>query len=114
MLCKHEVVGSIPSGSTSLRWLRQLRLGEPHGSEGCHVEARKSEDGLAPRLTQIIVRETSLRMLFILRDAACVISDIVKRRSIRVGSRSKQFARTFIISGSFSALAFSREADGEL
>jgi hypothetical protein len=40
-------------------------------------------------------------MLFILRDAACVISDIVKRRSIRVGSRSKQFARTFIISGSF-------------
>jgi hypothetical protein len=29
VLCKHEVVGSIPSGSTSLRWLRQLRLGEP-------------------------------------------------------------------------------------
>ena len=29
VLCKHEVVGSIPSGSTSLRWLRQLRLGKP-------------------------------------------------------------------------------------
>jgi hypothetical protein len=29
VLCKHEVVGSIPSGSTSLRRLRLLRLGEP-------------------------------------------------------------------------------------
>ena len=29
VLCKHEVVGSIPSGSTSLRWLSQLRLGKP-------------------------------------------------------------------------------------
>jgi hypothetical protein len=29
VLCKHEVVGSIPSGSTSLRWLRQQRLGKP-------------------------------------------------------------------------------------
>ena len=29
VLCKHEVVGSIPSGSTSLRWLCQLRLGKP-------------------------------------------------------------------------------------
>ena len=40
VLCKHEVVGSIPSGSTSLRWLRQLRLGEPDRGEGCRVEAR--------------------------------------------------------------------------
>ena len=46
VLCKHEVVGSIPSGSTSFRWLRQLRLGKPHRSEGCRVVARKSEDGL--------------------------------------------------------------------
>ena len=61
MLCKHEVVGSIPSGSTSLRWLRQLRLGKPDNGEGCRVEARKSEDGLATDPRQF-VRETSLRM----------------------------------------------------
>jgi hypothetical protein len=30
-----EVGGSIPPGSTSLRWLRQLRLGKPYRSEGC-------------------------------------------------------------------------------
>ena len=29
MLCKLEVVGSIPIGSTSLRSLRELRLGKP-------------------------------------------------------------------------------------
>ena len=49
VLCKHEVVGSIPSGSTSLRWLRQLRLGKPIVAKA--VEAK----------TPIIVRETSLR-----------------------------------------------------
>src|SRR3954469_25217009 len=78
VLCKHEVVGSIPSGSTSLRWLRQLRLGEPAGREGCRVVALLGKD--AP--TNNIVRETSLRMR---RPSgrACGISDIVKRRSIR-------------------------------
>jgi hypothetical protein len=29
-----EVGGSIPPGSTSLRWFRQLRLGKPHRSQG--------------------------------------------------------------------------------
>ena len=57
VLCKHEVVGSIPSGSTSLRWLRQLRLGEPDCGEGCHVEARRAEADLEPAPTKIIVRE---------------------------------------------------------
>jgi hypothetical protein len=65
VLCKHEVVGSIPSGSTSLRWLRQLRLGEPDRSEGCRAEAREGEGGLVPR-PRYSVRETSLRMLSIL------------------------------------------------
>ena len=82
MLCKHEVVGSIPSGSTSLRWLCQLRLGEPDRGEGCHGEARKSEDGLT-EVANNIVRETSIRMSHP-TGCACVISDIVKRRSIRV------------------------------
>ena len=60
MLCKHEVVGSIPSGSTSLRWLCQLRLGKPF-CEGCHVVAPESEDGLtndrSDWIAKIIVRE---------------------------------------------------------
>jgi hypothetical protein len=34
-----EVGGSIPPGSTSLRWLCQLRLGKPYRSEGCRGEA---------------------------------------------------------------------------
>jgi hypothetical protein len=61
VLCKHEVVGSIPSGSTSLRRLRLLRLGEPDRGEGCRAEARKSEGGPSPDRPVTIVRETSLR-----------------------------------------------------
>jgi hypothetical protein len=38
-----EVGGSIPPGSTSLRWLRQLRLGKPCRGEGCHAEARRAQ-----------------------------------------------------------------------
>jgi putative endonuclease len=41
-----EVGGSIPPGSTSLRWLRQLRLGKPHRSEGCRGVARRAKTGL--------------------------------------------------------------------
>ena len=41
-----EVGGSIPPGSTSLRWLRQLRLGKPYRSEGCRVVARRAKTGL--------------------------------------------------------------------
>ena len=46
LLCKHEVVGSIPSGSTTLR--RWLRVAQPRGITKRSVpgEARKSEDGL--------------------------------------------------------------------
>src|SRR6266567_5062135 len=40
-----EVGGSIPPGSTSLRWLRQLRLGKPHRSEGCRGGARRAKPG---------------------------------------------------------------------
>jgi len=53
-----------------------------HGDRSVPGEARKSEDGLIDEPN--IVRETSLRTLRPLRDAACGISDIVKRRSIRV------------------------------
>src|SRR5260221_7024984 len=40
-----EVGGSIPPGSTSLRRLRQLRLGKPQRSEGCRGEARRAKPG---------------------------------------------------------------------
>src|SRR4051794_38608075 len=40
-----EVGGSIPPGSTSLRWLRQLRLGKPLRSEGCRVVAQRAKTG---------------------------------------------------------------------
>ena len=40
-----EVGGSIPPGSTSLRRLRQLRLGKPHRSEGCRGVARRAKPG---------------------------------------------------------------------
>src|SRR5437660_3371259 len=41
-----EVGGSIPPGSTSLRRLRLLRLGEPFRREGCRVVARRAKTGL--------------------------------------------------------------------
>ena len=75
VLCKHEVVGSIPSGSTSLRWRCQLRLGEPFSAK-LLIEARNIR-----RLRNIDFASV------ILRDASCGISDIVKRRSIRVMDR---------------------------
>jgi putative endonuclease len=40
-----EVGGSIPPGSTSLRWLRQLRLGKPHRGEGCRAVAPQAKAG---------------------------------------------------------------------
>src|SRR3954462_6802501 len=43
-----EVGGSIPPGSTSLRRLRQLRLGKPSSSEGCRVVARRAKTGRNP------------------------------------------------------------------
>lgn len=87
MLCKHEVVGSIPSGSTSLRWLRQLRLGEPVRGEGRHVEAPKGRRRTGADADQNHrPRNITSHVVHPHQDAACGISDIVKRRSIRVGS----------------------------
>ena len=40
-----EVGGSIPPGSTSLRWLRQPRLGKPSLSEGSRGVARRAKTG---------------------------------------------------------------------
>ena len=45
VLCKHEVVGSIPSGSTSLRWLRQLRLGKPIVAKAAASKLERAKTG---------------------------------------------------------------------
>jgi hypothetical protein len=72
VLCKHEVVGSIPSGSTSLRRLRLLRLGEPDDGEDWRVVARRAKTGWRLEL-DIASAKTSLRMRsshqgFVMRD----------------------------------------------
>jgi hypothetical protein len=41
-----EVGGSIPPGSTSLRWFRQLRLGKPNRKRRLSRRSSKGEDGL--------------------------------------------------------------------
>jgi hypothetical protein len=61
VLCKHEVVGSIPSGSTSLRSRRELRLGKPSESEGCHAGAQGAKAGWFTELN-IPSAKTSFRM----------------------------------------------------
>ena len=45
VLCKHEVGGSIPSGSTSLRWLRQLRLGKPIVAKAAASKLERAKTG---------------------------------------------------------------------
>jgi hypothetical protein len=46
VLCKHEVVGSIPSGSTTLRLRASRGAATQEKSRSVPGEARKSEDGL--------------------------------------------------------------------
>jgi hypothetical protein len=78
VLCKHEVVGSIPSGSTTLRltatrgaaklglW-RGLFTQEPKGGAWCPAKPL-SEDGQLSSMRPFVVRETSLRMRDPLQD----------------------------------------------
>jgi hypothetical protein len=113
LLCKQRVVGSIPTGSTSLRRLRLLRLGKPMDREGCRAGARKSGGGLIARPSKHIRPRDNTSHLLVLTGTTedCVLSDIVKRRSIRVGvvqwSVTTQVVRVptmhgaFTISGSF-------------
>jgi hypothetical protein len=56
-----EVGGSIPPGSTSLRSLRELRLGKPHRSEGYRGVAQRAKPGFDNFRTRNLVR--SLREL---------------------------------------------------
>ena len=84
LLCKQEVVGSIPSGSTSLRSLCELRLGRAGRERRLPRRSSKSEAGYATGATTIVREATTVSHASLLDEVACVISDIVKRRSIRV------------------------------
>jgi hypothetical protein len=88
LLCKQEVVGSIPSGSTSLRSFRASarQAGE---NEGCRGVARKSEAGRERQPPNIVREANTVSHASLLDEVACVISDIVKRRSIRVLDRKR-------------------------
>ena len=61
VLCKHEVVGSIPSGSTTLRLEATRGAATQEKIRSVPGEARKSGDGLPIVTRNQIVRETSLR-----------------------------------------------------
>jgi putative endonuclease len=67
-----EVGGSIPPGSTSLRWLRQLRLGKPHRSEGCRGVARRAKPGLGKRGRHVVAstiwRGGTMKYVYILES----------------------------------------------
>jgi hypothetical protein len=91
VLCKHEVVGSIPSGSTTFElraWRGAATLAHQAKTEPKRVRPRsKSDDGRLDEVTQTHrPRETQSAKRGSHQRAACVFSDIVKRRSIRVGS----------------------------
>src|ERR1700730_4006297 len=73
---------SVRSRLAPPRFASAMRGAAGHGDRRVPGEARKSEDGLTTEC-QIIVRETSLRMSCP-TGRACGISDIVKRRLIRV------------------------------
>ena len=106
VLCKHEVVGSIPSGSTSLRWLRQLRLGKPILAKAAASKPERAKTG------RLATNKSSAKTSIRTRcppGCACGISDIVKRRSIRVWDLAKQFARSQSLSPDhFGARAIAR------
>jgi hypothetical protein len=44
--CNALYPGSNPGRASSLRWLRQLRLGKPYRGEGCRGVARRAKPGL--------------------------------------------------------------------
>jgi hypothetical protein len=48
--CNALYPGSNPGRASSLRWLRQLRLGKPHRSEGCRGVAQRAKPGLGKHL----------------------------------------------------------------
>src|ERR1700676_4030302 len=79
VLCKHEVVGSIPSGSTTLRPSGFAWRGHA-GAEGRSVPgiAQRATTGLAPNQAISSAKHHFARCILIGR--ACGISDIVKRR----------------------------------
>ena len=86
VLCKHEVVGSIPSGSTTLR-LSGFAWRSQAGAKRAPAKLEERRRAASSTRNQIIVRENiTSQSTALTKSVDCVISDIVKRRSIRVGS----------------------------
>jgi hypothetical protein len=80
LLCKQEVVGSIPSGSTSLRSRSETKAAalEPEGRKRAGAASFGSASRKPPTLVhdlEFVPRRSSI--------TRCRLSDIVKRRSIR-------------------------------
>lgn len=87
MLCKHEVVGSIPTGSTSLRAIRRFGSASHLIAKAVAPELVRAEADFAPDRHTIRPRDNTSHLLVLTGTTEdCVLSDIVKRRSIRVGS----------------------------
>src|SRR5262249_51000838 len=69
VLCKHEVVGSIPSGSTSLR-ANALRLGKPPTANGCRAEARRAKADYTAQRSNRFRRRVSRRAIDIVKEGS--------------------------------------------
>src|SRR4051794_9719713 len=106
VLCKHEVVGSIPSGSTTLRLrlrVAQPRKGEVKRARRSSIERRRAVGTDHHRQKHRPRNITSHALSYTGR--ACGISDIVKRRLIRVWDLRSNSLMPITISGNVSALA---------
>ena len=84
LLCKQEVVGSIPSGSTS-----RVAVARPRALRS-RRELRQAIDRLVRKLIFSPRRHRKIRR--------CGLSDIVKRRSLRAFGRDENLARRAISS----------------
>jgi hypothetical protein len=62
LLCKQEVVGSIPSGSTSLCSLRELRLGKPVETKAAAAKLEERSRERERQRNQPSAKQTQFRM----------------------------------------------------
>ena len=84
-----EVGGSIPPGSTSLRWLRQLRLGKPYRSEGCRVAARRAWTGGGTPMKYVYILESRDSEHFYVGIAENLRARLAKHNAGEVSHTSK-------------------------
>jgi hypothetical protein len=80
------VAGSSPAGPTSLRWLRQLRLGEPYRSEGCRAEAQRAKAGASQISDLIFQTATTICVCRLAARCARVMQGNCPRKSEGAGN----------------------------